>query len=248
MRRIAAILLILPMVCGFSRTDTYGDITITVFTHSDIQLEYRGKVIHIDPWSVSDLSKAQPADLILITDDVAHHLDIAAIARVRKPGAPVIVAANGKAQVADAIVMANGETRDIEGITVEATAAYDVKPGDPYHPKGEANGYIVTIGGRRIYVVGVTECVPEVRNAKSIDVAFFAMNVPLARMEPAAAIDCLTAMKPKVVYPYHYDQAWVRPVPDGGKRPQPTTRGLQELRAALARQNIEVRLANWYPQ
>jgi len=36
--------------------DAYGDITITTFTHSDIQLEYAGKVIHIDPWSVSDLS------------------------------------------------------------------------------------------------------------------------------------------------------------------------------------------------
>ena len=228
-------------------SDVYGDVTITTFTHSDIQLEFAGKVIRIDPWSVSDQARSKPADLILITDDVAHHLDVKAIARVRKPGAPVIVAANGKAQVVDAMVMANGETRDIDGIKVEATAAYDVKPGDPFHPKGEANGYIVTIGGKRIYVVGVTECVPEVRNAKSIDVAFFAINVPLARMEPAAAIECLTAMKPKVVYPYHYDQEWVRPVPAGGKRPQPTTRGLQELRAALARHNIEVRLANWYP-
>ena len=228
--------------------DSYGDITITTFTHSDIQLEYGGKVIHIDPWSVSDLSRAKPADLILITDDVAHHLDVTAIARVRKPGAPVIVAANGKAQVVDAIVMDNGETREVGGIKVEATAAYDIKPGDPYHPKGEANGYIVTLGGKRIYVAGVTECVPEVRNAKGIDVVFFPMNVPLARMEPAAAIECLTAMKPKVVYPYHYDQEWVRPLPAGGKRPEPTTRGLHELRAALARQNIEVRLANWYPQ
>ncbi len=200
-------------------------------------------MIHIDPWSVSDLSKAKPADLILITDDVGHHLDPKAIARVRKPGAPVVIAANGMKQVPDGIVMANGETREVAGVKIEATAAYDIKPGEPYHPKGEANGYIVTLGGKRIYVVGVTECVPEVRGARNIDVAFFAMNVPLERMEPAAAIDCLTAMKPKVVYPYHYDQEWVRPVPAGGKRPQPTTRGLKELSDALSRQKIEVRLA-----
>ena len=159
---------------GFSRIDLVGDITITTFTHSDIQLEHAGKVIHIDPWSVSDLSKAKPADLILITDDVNHHLDPKAIARVRKPGAPVVIAANGQKQVPDGIVMANGEKREIAGITIEATAAYDIKPGEPYHPKGEANGYIVTLGGTRIYVVGVTECVPEVRGAKNIDVAFFA--------------------------------------------------------------------------
>ena len=41
-------------------------------------------------------------------------------------------------------------------------------------------------------------------------------------------------MKPKVVYPYHYDQEWVRPVPAGGTRPQPTTRGLKELSDALS--------------
>jgi L-ascorbate metabolism protein UlaG (beta-lactamase superfamily) len=249
-RRIFWLSSFLPFFCTAltGAFDLYGQIEITTFTHSDIQIEHRGKVIHIDPWSVSDLSKAKPADLILITDDVAHHLDVKAIARVRKPGAPVIVAANGKAQVADAIVMANGETRDIDGIRIEATPAYDLKPGDPFHPKGEANGYIVTIGGTRVYVVGVTECLPEIRGAKNVDVAFFPMNLPLARMEPAAAIDCLTAMRPKVVYPYHYDQDWVRPVPAGGKRPQPTTRGLQEMKTALAPHKIDVRFANWYPQ
>src|SRR6187455_1960061 len=133
--------------------DRYGEVEITTFTHSDIQLEHAGKVIHIDPWSVSDLSKAKPADLILITDDVNHHLDPKAIARLRKPGAPVVIAANGVKQVPDGIVMKNGETLNLKGVQVEATAAYDVKPGEPYHPKGEANGYIVTIGGARLYIV-----------------------------------------------------------------------------------------------
>jgi L-ascorbate metabolism protein UlaG (beta-lactamase superfamily) len=246
--RLAGLVVILLGVSGFSRIDVYGDITITPFVHSSIQLEYAGKVIHVDPWSLSDLSKAKPADLILITDDVGHHLDPKAIARVRKPGAPVVIAANGKKAVPDGIVMANGETREVAGVKIEATPAYDVTPGESFHPREEANGYIVTLGARRVYVVGVTECVPEVRAARNIDVAFFPLNLPAARMEPAAAIECLTAMKPKVVYPYHYDQEWVRPVPAGGKRPQPTTRGLKELTDALSRQKIEVRLANWYPQ
>ena len=226
--------------------DTYGDIEITPFTHSHIQLEHAGKVIHIDPWSVGDLSKAKSADLILITDDVGHHLDAKAIARVRKPGAPVVIAANGKKVVPDGIVMANGESREVAGVRIEATAAYDVTPGESFHPKGEANGYIVTLGGRRLYVVGVTECVPEIRAARNIDVAFFPMNLPAARMEPAAAIECIKAINPKVVYPYHYDQVWVRPVPPGATRPEPTTRGLQELVKALTPLEIEVRLANWY--
>lgn len=243
---VTVVLAVIAATTGLA--DVYGDVIITTFTHSDIQLEHAGRVIHIDPWSVSDLSKAKPADLILITDDVGHHLDVKAIARVRKPGAPIVIAANGQPQVPDGIVMANGETREVAGVRIEATAAYDITPGESFHPKGEANGYIVTLGATRMYVAGVTECVPEVRGARNIDVVFLAMNVPAARMEPAAAIDCLAAMKPRVVYPYHYDQEWVRPVPAGGKRPAPSTRGLEELTDALARQKIEVRRANWYPQ
>ena len=242
-----ALLLAVIVASGFSRTVPFGEVEITTFTHSDIQFEHAGTVVHIDPWSVSDLSRAKPADLILITDDVNHHLDPQAIARVRKPGAPVVIPATGRKLVPDGVVMANGDTLTRAGIRIEATPAYDVTPGESFHPKGEANGYIVTIGGTRIYVAGVTECVPEVRGARNIDVVFFPMNVPAARMEPAAAIDCLAAITPKVVYPYHYDQAWVRAVA-GGQRPAPSTRGLQELSAALARHKIEVRLADWYPR
>jgi L-ascorbate metabolism protein UlaG (beta-lactamase superfamily) len=228
--------------------DRFGDIEITPLIHSSVQLEHAGKVIQIDPWSVGDLSRAKPADLILVTDDVGHHLDVKAIARLRKPGAPIVIAANGKSRVPDGIVLANGEKREVAGFVVEAVAAYDVTPGDPYHPKGEANGYIITVGGKRLYFAGVTECVPEVRAVRNIDVAFFPMNVPLARMEPGAAIECIRAFKPKVVYPYHYDQDWVARVNKGGPRPAPTTRGLEELKTALKREGIEVRLANWYPQ
>ena len=237
------------LFCGLMlAADRFGDVEITTFTHSHIQLEHDGTVIHIDPWSVSDLSIATPADLILITDDVGHHLDVKAIARVRKPGAPIVITAGGRKLVPDGIVMANGETRTVAGVRIEATPAYDITPGESFHPKGEANGYIVTLGGERIYLFGIGQCVPEVRATRNIAVLFFPMNLPAARMEPAAAIDCIQAIAPKVVYPYHYDQDWVRPVPAGGSRPTPSTRGLQELKTALEPRKIEVRLANWYPR
>jgi L-ascorbate metabolism protein UlaG (beta-lactamase superfamily) len=223
-------------------------VEITTFIHSSIQFEHAGTVIHVDPWSLADLSRAKPADLILITDDVGHHLDVKAIARVRKPGAPVVIPGVGRKQVPDGIVMANGDTREVAGVRVEAIGAHDLSPGEPFHPKGEANGYVITLGGQRLYIVGVTECVPEVRAVKNVAVAFFPLNLPLARMEPAAAIECISAIAPKVVYPYHYDQEWVRPVPDGGSRPAPTRRGLQELATALKPRGIEVRLADWYPR
>lgn len=223
-----------------------GDVVITPFVHASVQLEHAGKVIHVDPWSVAGLSAARPADLVLVTDDPAHHLDVKAIAALRKPGAPVVIAANGLARVPDGIVMTNGERREVAGVLVEAVAAYDITPGEPYHPRGEANGYIVTLGGLRVYFAGVTECVPEIRALKGIDVAFFPLNLPLQRMEPEAAAACIRAFHPRVVYPYHYDQDWVTRVTRGETGGTATTRGLQELASALAADGIDVRLGRWY--
>ncbi len=223
-----------------------GNVVLMPFTHSSIQIEHAGRVIQVDPWSVGNLAGAKPADLILVTDDPGHHLDVKAIAALRKPGAPVVIAANGLTRVPDGIVMKNGDRREVAGVHIEAVAAYDLTPGEPYHPKGEANGYIVTLGGLRVYVVGVTECVPEVAAQRSIDVAFFPLNLPLKRMEPDAAVACIRSFKPRVVYPYHYDQDWVSRVVSGEPQGVPTTRGLEEMKSALAADGIAVRLADWY--
>src|SRR5262245_17945326 len=161
-----------------------ADVVITPLVHSSVQLESGGLVVQVDPWSRADLSRAKPADLILVTDDPIHHLDPEAIRKLRKPGAPVLVPAASLVKFPDGTVIANGETRTVAGITVEAIAAYDLKPGEPSHPKGKANGYVVTLGGTRIYFAGVTECVPEMRAQRGVDVAFVPMNLPLERMTP----------------------------------------------------------------
>jgi L-ascorbate metabolism protein UlaG (beta-lactamase superfamily) len=251
--------LALLAVVTVSAADRYpavsgGDIQITPIIHSSVQIEYAGTVIHVDPWSAGDLSAAKPADLILITDNPAHHLDVKAIARLRKPGAPVVIAASGKAGVPDGVVLENGRAATFDGVRVESIAAYDLKPGEPEHPKGEANGYLVTLGGRRIYFAGVTECVPELKALRDVDVAFMPMNIPVERMMPRDAADCVKALKPKVVYVYHYDQDYVSLLGN----PNATLRGipggltvaqtLQAFRDALRGQPIDVRNANWYPE
>ena len=61
-------------------------------------------------------------------------------------------------------------------MTVEAIPAYDLTPGAPLHPKGDANGYVVSLGGTRILIAGVTQCVPEIQALEDITVAFMPMN------------------------------------------------------------------------
>ena len=234
-------------------------VVITPILHASIQIEGAGAVIQVDPWSAADLSRLEPADLILVTDDPIHHLDPAAIRRLRKPGATVLVPAASHAKFPEGTAFANGEKTTVAGIGVEAIPAYDIKPGEPSHPKGKSNGYVITLAGQRIYVAGVTECVPEVRALRNIDVAFVPMNIPLERMLPAAAAECVKAIAPKAVYVYHYDQALASRLVTGSgvvsengrpkTTPDPVTNpSLAAFRDALKGTSIEFREADWYPK
>ena len=227
-----------------------GDILVRPLAHSSVQIEFGGRVIQVDPWSRANLSTAKPADLILVTDADAgaHHLDVKAIEQIRKSGAPVVIPESGKAKVPDGTVLGNGQHRDIAGFSIDVIASYDVTPGDPFHAKGVANGYIVTLGGKRVFLAGVTECVPEIKALRNIDVAFVPMNLPNGRMTPTAVADCLRTIKPKIAYPYHFDQAYIgRLSGRGGQPASAATDTVRTLADAVKNDGIEVRLGEWYP-
>ncbi len=134
-------------------------------------------------------------------------------------------------QVPNATVMDNGDRLTLAGVQIEAVAMYDLLPGEPFHAQGEGNGYILTLGDTRVYLSGVTECVPEIQRIRDIDIAFMPLNLPHGRMVPLAAADCVKIIRPAVVYPYHY-------------REQP----IDEFVEALANEpDIEVRVHDWYP-
>ena len=65
------------------------------------------------------------------------------------------------------------------------------------------DGFVLTFGDKRVYLSGDTECTPEMRALKDIDVAFVCMNLPYT-MTPSEAAACVADFKPKIVYPYHY--------------------------------------------
>ena len=223
-------LAIFPAMAADRFPATGGDIEITPIVHASVQVEHAGKVIHIDPWRSGDYSSAKPADLILVTDIQNDHLDAEAIGKIRKSGTVVLIPPAAKDSFPEGTPIANGETRTVAGIKVEAVASYDLLPGAPFHPKGRANGYIVTLGGKRLYFAGVSECTPEMQALQNIDVAFVSVYLPNERMTPTAAAACMKTFRPKVVYPYHY-----------------RTGNIQTFKDALKGEPIDVRLPDWYP-
>jgi L-ascorbate metabolism protein UlaG (beta-lactamase superfamily) len=103
--------------------------------------------------------------------------------------------------------MRNGDVRTVQGITIEAVPAYNVlhkrDNGQPFHPRGVGNGYVLVFGDTRVYVAGDTENIPEMKRLQEIDCAFLPMNLPYT-MTPEMVADAATALQPKILYPYHF--------------------------------------------
>jgi L-ascorbate metabolism protein UlaG (beta-lactamase superfamily) len=196
-------------------TDTFktsmGELTITFVGHGTLVFTIGDTVIHVDPVSrEADYTMMPKADVILVTHEHGDHLDPAAIAAVCQEGTVVLLAAKCAARVSGGAVMANGDVRTVAGVKVEAVPAYNIvheRPsGEPFHPRGDGNGYVITFGDTRVYVAGDTENIPEMKELREIDVAFLPMNLPYT-MTPGMVADAAKAFRPGILYPYHFGQS-----------------------------------------
>ena len=187
-----------------------GDLTITFIGHGTLMFTLGDKVIHVDPCTAEgDYSKLPEADVILVTHEHGDHLDPKAIETVRTETTAVVLTESCAERVKGGTVMKNGETKTVGGFNVEAVPAYNLLhmrgSGQPYHPKGVGNGYIITFGDKRVYVAGDTENTPEMKALKDIDIAFLPMNLPYT-MTPEMVADAARGFKPKILYPYHFGE------------------------------------------
>jgi L-ascorbate metabolism protein UlaG (beta-lactamase superfamily) len=187
-----------------------GDLKITFIGHGTLMFNFGGKVIHVDPYSTqADYSILPKADLILVTHEHRDHLDLKALNTVRTEKTVVVLTETCAKQLQGGIVMMNGDVKTVEGFKIEAVPAYNIvhkrDTGQPIHPMGVGNGYIITFGDKRVYVAGDTENIPEMKGLKDIDIAFLPMNLPYT-MTPEMVVEAAKAFKPKILYPYHFGE------------------------------------------
>lgn len=237
-------LFLLAQTTPSRQTDTIatsgGDLRITPIQHASLMLEFGGKVIHVDPVGRADYAGLPPADLILITDVHGDHMDRAMIDKLKKTGTIVVAPPAVGQTITEAQTISNGEKKTFAGISIEAVPMYNLvrerEPGVKFHEKGRGNGYILTLGDKRLYLSGDTECIPEMKALQNMDIAFICMNLPNT-MPPSEAAECARAFRPKIVYPYHYRNT----APPGSMSdPQEFANALQGV------QGVEVRLLKWY--
>ena len=213
-----------------------GNITIHPINHATLALHWSGTTIYVDPVGGASRFKGLPVPgLILLTDTHGDHLNRETLEAVAGPDTKVLAPPAVAEQLPPALrerttVLTNGQSAEVLGIPIDAVAAYNTTPQrQQFHAKGRGNGYLVTLGGKRVYISGDTENTPEMAALKNIDVAFLCMNLPYT-MTVEQAAEAVRAFKPKIVYPYH-------------------SRGsdLEKFKALVgADAGVEVRLRDWY--
>lgn len=220
-----------------------GELVIQPVKHASSVLSWNKKVIYIDPYGGAKAYEGLPApDLIIITDIHPDHLSPETLAAINCNKAQILA----PQAVADllpenlkskALILANGKSIELMGILITAIPMYNLPElADSKHPKGRGNGYVLEMGGKRIYFSGDTEDIQEMRDLKNIDVAFVCMNLPYTMsIEQAAA--AVTSFHPKIVYPFHYR----------GQDGFSDTEAFKKLVNA-AEPDIDVRVRNWYPE
>jgi L-ascorbate metabolism protein UlaG (beta-lactamase superfamily) len=185
-----------------------GDLSITFLGHGSLLITFSGMNIYVDPFGeVADYSKLPKADIVLVTHEHGDHFDQQALASVRTASTLLVLTPACAQHVTGGLVMRNGDVQTVTGLHVEAVPAYNLvhkrEDGQPFHPKGVGNGYILTFAGTRLYVAGDTENIPEMKALKNIDIAFLPMNLPYT-MTPEMVGDAAKAFRPRILYPYHF--------------------------------------------
>jgi L-ascorbate metabolism protein UlaG (beta-lactamase superfamily) len=185
-----------------------GDLVIHPVGHATFVMGWNDRTIYVDP--VGDGLSGLPApDLILVTDVHGDHLNAETLQAVAQADTTIVAPAAVAAQLpadlqARTTIIANGEEREIMGIGIEGIPMYNLTEERlQYHDKGRGNGYVVTLGGRRIYISGDTEDIPEMRALEDIDAAFVCFNLPYTMTEEQAA-SAVREFAPTIAYPYHY--------------------------------------------
>ncbi|MBT8318910.1 MAG: MBL fold metallo-hydrolase [Gramella sp.] len=228
-----------------SNTENNSDslnLVITPVSHATGVFKWDNTVFYTDPVGGAEaFSGMDKPDFVLITDLHGDHMNAETLMALNLDSTKIIVPKAVQEQLpqelqSNLIVLNNGESTEIKDFNIEAIAMYNLpETKDAMHVKGRGNGYVLEKDGKRIYISGDTEDIPEMKKLKDIDIALVSMNLPYT-MPVDQAAEGVLAFKPKKVIPYHY-------------RGKDGFSDIEKFKRLVNKKNssIEVKLMDWYP-
>ena len=179
---------------------------IEVFTQSSIRIKDGNRTVYSDPFRMA--AEPHDADYILITHDHYDHFSPEDIGKTANSGTILVVPEKmaDKAQevsglVRQIVTVTPGISRNVEGLELETVPAYNNLK--PFHPKSAGwVGYILQIGGKRIYISGDTDATKEAK-AVRCDIALIPIGGTYT-MDAKKAAELIDAIRPDAAIPTHY--------------------------------------------
>jgi L-ascorbate metabolism protein UlaG (beta-lactamase superfamily) len=162
-------------------------------------------VIYFDPWKLK--GRLAIADLVFISHEHYDHCSPEDIAKITGPKTIVIANPGAAAKLRGARAVSPGDHLTVSGVDVEVVRAYNVNkfrsPGQAFHPRKDNHvGYVVTVGGVRLYHAGDTDPIPEMSGI-ACDVALLPVS-GIYVMTADEAVQAARTLKPQIVVPMHY--------------------------------------------
>jgi L-ascorbate metabolism protein UlaG (beta-lactamase superfamily) len=194
---------------------------LKLFPHSWLEIESEGTRIYVDPSYIASFftdqagkvdSLPEPmekADLILITHGDFDHLNPETIERLRDERTRVLAPLPCARSLGSfASPVAEGEKLTAAGVGIEVVPAYNTPEGrstNKHHSRGESVGYVLNIGGRRIYHAGDTDLIPEMSELGKVDIAFLPIGGTFT-MDIDEAVEAALLIEPALAIPMHTRQ------------------------------------------
>ncbi|HVP22629.1 MAG TPA: MBL fold metallo-hydrolase [Conexivisphaerales archaeon] len=187
-----------------------GDLSVEYLQHDCFRLEAGGTVLYTDPFHIKE--QERKADYITISHDHFDHLSPQDLEKVLKPSTVIIASlcCRGKLEGLGREVhfLAPGETYRGGPVSVTAVAAYNTNkfrsPGHVFHEKSyNGAGFIIDLGGARIYHAGDTDFIEEMGSLGKVDVALLPVSGTYV-MTADEAIGAARKISPAFAVPMHW--------------------------------------------
>jgi L-ascorbate metabolism protein UlaG (beta-lactamase superfamily) len=167
------------------------------------------KLIYTDPFKVT---KADEADIVLISHEHFDHLSLEDLRKVTSPRTAIVASVSCKGELKkvkakETKFLNPGGKCSIEKVEIEAVPAYNVnkfrEPGHVFHPKEDKKlGFVFQMDGTRVYFAGDTDFIPEMKSI-TCDIALLPVSGTYV-MTAEEAAEAVSAIKPKIAVPMHY--------------------------------------------